>query len=124
MAKKNQARIVFGKIQKVYLSNETQIPEEDGGKSSLEEIIKDPEASDPADEAEKNILKDNIRSSLSCLNDEEQRLIKLLHGLDDEGTYSLEEAAAEMNISIEQAKIIEKCARGKLHRIKELEDDF
>ena len=93
-------------------SLDTPIGEED--ENSLGTFIMDVDSPSPVQEAELNILKEQIQEVLSELNDRERRVISLRFGIDDGYPRTLEEVGNIFNVTRERIRQIEAKALRKL----------
>ena len=113
-------------IQKISLepvSLETPIGEEDD--SHLGDFIEDEGAMSPDDYASNELLKDELNEVLLELTDREEKVLRLIFGLDDGRTRTLEEVGKEFNVTRERIRQIEAKALRKLKhpsRSKRLKD--
>ena len=72
----------------------------------------------PVQEAELNILKEQIQEVLSELNDRERRVISLRFGIDDGNPRTLEEVGTIFDVTRERIRQIEAKALRKLRHPK------
>ncbi len=93
------------------ISLETPVGEE-GGK--LSDLIEDPTAPDPADEAAAVMLKEQLSTALELLEPRERRVIEARFGLDNNGGETLEEISVALGLTRERVRQIEKDALVKL----------
>lgn len=68
----------------------------------------------PMDEAEKEILREQINNSLSSLSEREREVLELRYGLIDGRERSLEELSQQFNVTRERIRQIEAKALRKL----------
>lgn len=97
----------------------------DENESTMEDFVPDPNAESPADEATRELLRENLESVLKELTDREERVIRLRYGLDDNICHTLEEVGKEFGVTRERIRQIEAKAIRKMRhpsRIKRLED--
>ncbi|MBI2755233.1 MAG: sigma-70 family RNA polymerase sigma factor [Chloroflexi bacterium] len=85
--------------------------EQDG---QLGDLIEDPEAVSPVDEAALAMLKDTVHTVLGSLSQRESRIIALRFGLDDGRQRTLEEVGREFGVTRERIRQIEAKALRKL----------
>jgi RNA polymerase primary sigma factor len=105
------------------ISLETPVGEEDD--AHLEDFIRDEEASAPADEAGRQLLRRELESVLKSLTPREERVLAMRFGLDDGRARTLEEVGREFNVTRERIRQIEAKALRKLRhpsRSKRLRD--
>ena len=93
-------------------SLDTPIGEEDD--NPLGSFIVDADAPSPVQEAELNILKEQIQNVLADLSDRERRVISLRFGIDDGYPRTLEEVGSIFNVTRERIRQIEAKALRKL----------
>ena len=93
-------------------SLDTPIGEEDD--NPLGSFIVDADAPSPVQEAELNILKEQIQDVLADLSDRERRVISLRFGIDDGYPRTLEEVGTIFNVTRERIRQIEAKALRKL----------
>ena len=93
-------------------SLDTPIGEEDD--NPLGSFIVDADAPSPVQEAELNILKEQIQDVLSDLSDRERRVISLRFGIDDGYPRTLEEVGSIFKVTRERIRQIEAKALRKL----------
>ena len=93
-------------------SLDTPIGEEDD--NPIGSFIVDPDAPSPVQEAELNILKEQIQDVLSDLSDRERRVISLRFGIDDGYPRTLEEVGSIFKVTRERIRQIEAKALRKL----------
>ena len=98
------------------MSLETPAGEE--GDSLLGDFIEDKKVKNPSNEAEFNMLKDEIFSVLKTLLPREQEILKLRFGLDDGCSRTLEEVGIFFNVTRERIRQIEAKALRKLRQPK------
>lgn len=82
--------------------------------STLGDFIEDTDATEPLDEAAKEIMREHVRRSLSFLNVREREVLELRFGLLDGHEYTLEEISKKFNITRERVRQIESKALRKL----------
>ncbi|MBI4304517.1 MAG: sigma-70 family RNA polymerase sigma factor, partial [Chloroflexi bacterium] len=102
---------------------ETPVGDED--ESELADLIEDERAVAPEEEAAKEMLKDDIKETLKELPAREQRVIELRFGLNGERERTLEEVGAELGVTRERIRQIERQALMKLRhpsRSRKLKD--
>ncbi len=97
----------------------------DDGEGELGELLADPDAIDPAEEAGDELHRRFIRTALASLEERERRLLELRFGLDGE-PHSLDAIARELGISRERVRQLEQHAltqlAGQLDGVDELSD--
>jgi RNA polymerase primary sigma factor len=111
------------KISQEPLSLETPIGEEED--SHLGDFIEDRTAAPPVEVASYQLLKEQIDSVLSTLNDRERRVLQLRFGLEDGRSRTLEEVGEEFQVTRERIRQIEAKALRKLRhptRSRKLKD--
>jgi RNA polymerase primary sigma factor len=94
------------------ISLERPIGDEDN--STLGDFIEDQEATAPMDAAAKEILRDQIRNSLSALSERERQVLELRFGLIDGKDHTLEEVSQYFDVTRERIRQIEAKALRKL----------
>lgn len=97
--------------------------DEDSG--SLGDFIEDEDAISPVDAAARQMLREQIQSALSSLEDREREVLELRFGLVDGKDHTLEEVSGFFGITRERVRQIEAKALRKLRhpsRSKELRD--
>ena len=97
-------------------SLDTPIGEEDD--NPLGAFVMDVDSPSPVQEAELNILKEQIQEVLSELNDRERRVISLRFGIDDGNPRTLEEVGTIFDVTRERIRQIEAKALRKLRHPK------
>lgn len=85
------------KIAEEPLSLEKPVGDEDD--STLADFIEDQAVMMPMDEAEKEILREQINNSLSSLSEHEREVLELRYGLIDGRERSLEELSQQFNVT-------------------------
>ena len=111
------------KISQEPVSLETPIGEEED--SHLGDFIQDDNVPVPADAAAFTLLKEQLVEVLGTLNEREQKVLRLLFGLDDGRARTLEEVGKEFNVTRERIRQIEAKALRKLRhpsRSRKLKD--
>ena len=111
------------KIAQDPVSLETPIGEEED--SHLGDFIPDEDALAPAEAAAYSLLKDQIEEVLGSVNEREQKVLKLIFGLEDGRARTLEEVGKEFDVTRERIRQIEAKALRKLRhpsRSKKLRD--
>jgi len=111
------------KIAQEPVSLETPIGEEDD--SHLGDFIEDQDATSPADHAAYEMMKKQLENVLDTLTDREDNVLRLLFGLDDGRTRTLEEVGKVFGVTRERIRQIEAKALRKLRhpsRSKQLKD--
>lgn len=87
------------------------------GETRLADLIPADETDNPAVEASRSALRDELRSALAVLNPREKVVITIRYGLDNAGARTLEEAGRELRVTRERVRMIEIHALKKLRRI-------
>lgn len=100
------------KVAEEPISLERPVGDEDN--STLADFIEDQEAAAPMDEAAKEILREQIRNSLSSLSERERQVLELRFGLIDGQDHTLEEVSQYFNVTRERIRQIEAKALRKL----------
>jgi len=100
------------KVAEEPISLERPIGDEDN--STLGDFIEDQEASVPMDEASKEMLRVQVRQSLTSLTERERQVLELRFGLIDGQDHTLEEVSQYFNITRERVRQIEAKALRKL----------
>jgi RNA polymerase primary sigma factor len=111
------------KISQEPVSLETPIGEEED--SHLGDFIQDDDASEPAEAASYQLLREQLVEVLSTLTPREEKVLRLRFGLEDGRTRTLEEVGREFNVTRERIRQIEAKALRKLRhpsRSKKLKD--
>jgi RNA polymerase primary sigma factor len=91
-----------------------ELPIGKDGDSYLGDLVPDPNAVQPLDNASKLLLKAQIKEALATLTPRECSLMKLRFGLDDGRQRTLEEVGLEFSITRERVRQIEAKAINKL----------
>ena len=94
------------------VSLERPIGDEDN--STLADFIEDQDAAAPLDAAAKEILKEQVKNSLSALNERERQVLELRFGLVDGKDHTLEEVSQYFDVTRERIRQIEAKALRKL----------
>ncbi|TSC78847.1 MAG: RNA polymerase primary sigma factor [Parcubacteria group bacterium Gr01-1014_29] len=89
------------------ISLEAPIGDDDEETSMLGEFIEDQKMLTPAQEVDRQILKDQLRTILDDLSPREQKILKMRFGLDDGITHTLEEVGKEFGVTRERIRQIE-----------------
>ncbi len=89
--------------------------DDDGGKSTLGDFIKDDKILSPDQEVARRILADQLREILDELSPKEREILKLRHGLEDGIYHTLEEVGKKFGVTRERIRQIEAKA---LERIR------
>jgi RNA polymerase primary sigma factor len=89
--------------------------DEDDGKSTLGDFIKDDKILSPDQEVARRILADQLREILDELSPKEREILKLRHGLEDGIYHTLEEVGKKFGVTRERIRQIEAKA---LERIR------
>ncbi len=89
-------------------------PLSDEEENSLGDIIEDPHATGPAEQTERQVLRDEVRKVLSNLTLRERQVIELRFGLLDDHDHTLEEVGKKLKVTRERVRQIEERAIRKL----------
>lgn len=111
------------KIAQEPVSLETPIGEEED--SHLGDFIQDEEASQPAEAASYNLLREQLEEVLTTLSVREEQVLRMRFGLIDGKSHTLEEVGKEFDVTRERIRQIESKALRKLRhpsRSKKLRD--
>jgi RNA polymerase primary sigma factor len=114
------------KVSQEPVSLETPIGEEDD--SHLGDFLEDHAALAPAEAANHQMLREQMKDALDSLTQREQEVIRLRYGLDDGRSRTLEEVGREFNVTRERIRQIEAKALRKLrhpsrsHRLRDYLD--
>ena len=100
------------KISQVPIS--LQKPIGDEGDTHFGDFIEDKKAVSPANATLHSMLKEEITSVLSTLDDRERKILELRFGIMDGTSRTLEEVGAEFNVTRERVRQIESKALRKL----------
>ena len=100
------------KVSEEPISLELPIGDEDN--STLADFIEDQEAAAPLDEASREMLREQVQSSLAMLNDRERQVLELRFGLIDGKDHTLEEVSQYFDVTRERIRQIEAKALRKL----------
>ncbi len=100
------------KVSQEPVSLETPIGEEDD--SHLGDFLEDHAALAPAEAANHQMLREQMKDALDSLTQREQEIIRLRYGLDDGRSRTLEEVGREFNVTRERIRQIEAKALRKL----------
>lgn len=106
------------------ISLETSISREGEG-SELADFIEDKKVPAPEEQAEWDLLKERLRSTLASLLPKERRVIELRFGLNDRRSRTLDEVGMELGVTRERIRQIESKALKKLRhpsRSRKLKD--
>ena len=93
-----------------------ETPIGDDEENELGELIADPDALVPVDEAARSMMKDDLDDLLSELSPRERRIIQLRFGLSDGHQRTLEEIGKRLGISRERVREVERSALIRLRR--------
>jgi len=93
-----------------------ETPIGDDEENELGELIADPDALVPGDEAARALMKDDLDDLLSELTPRERRIIQLRFGLSDGHQRTLEEIGKRLGISRERVREVERSALVRLRR--------
>ncbi len=111
------------KIAQEPVSLETPIGEEED--SHLGDFIQDDEASQPSEEANFTLLREQLEEVLNTLTEREEQVLRMRFGLVDGKPHTLEEVGKEFDVTRERIRQIESKALRKLRhpsRSKKLRD--
>ncbi len=111
------------KVSQEPMSLETPVGTEDN--SSLADFIEDESVPGPADQASRQLLKEQMQDVLDGLSDRERKVLELRFGLRDGQTRTLEEVGQEFGVTRERIRQIEAKALRKLRhplRSRKLKD--
>jgi RNA polymerase primary sigma factor len=97
------------------ISLETPIGDEGG---QLSDFVEDHAVPKPAEEATTGLLRDQLGKTLESLPARERRIIEMRFGLDDGYSRTLEEVGAELGLTRERIRQLEKEALAKLRHPK------
>jgi RNA polymerase primary sigma factor len=100
------------KVSEEPVSLELPIGDEDN--STLADFIEDQEAAAPMDAASKEMLREQVQSSLALLSERERQVLELRFGLVDGKDHTLEEVSQFFNVTRERIRQIEAKALRKL----------
>ncbi|MBP6342987.1 MAG: RNA polymerase sigma factor RpoD [Candidatus Omnitrophica bacterium] len=100
------------KISQVPISLQTPIGDE--GDTHFGDFIEDKKAVSPANATLHSMLKEEITSVLSTLDERERKILELRFGIHDGTSRTLEEVGAEFNVTRERVRQIESKALRKL----------
>jgi RNA polymerase primary sigma factor len=106
------------KVQNILKSAEEPIslerPIGDEDSSQLGDFIKDNDAVEPMDAADKEMLRDQVHNALDALSERERQVLELRFGLLDGKDHTLEEVSNYFNVTRERIRQIEAKALRKL----------
>jgi RNA polymerase primary sigma factor len=111
------------KVSQEPMSLETPVGTEDN--SMLQDFIEDESVLGPADQASRQLLKEQMQDVLDGLSDRERKVLELRFGLRDGQTRTLEEVGQEFGVTRERIRQIEAKALRKLRhplRSRKLKD--
>jgi RNA polymerase primary sigma factor len=100
------------KVSEEPISLELPVGDEDN--STLADFIEDQEAVAPMDSASKDMLREQVKSSLALLSERERQVLELRFGLVDGKDHTLEEVSQYFNVTRERIRQIEAKALRKL----------
>ncbi len=100
------------KVAEEPISLERPIGDEDN--STLSDFIEDQEATVPMDAAVRDMLREQVRSSLDSLSERERQVLELRFGLVDGKDHTLEEVSQYFDVTRERIRQIEAKALRKL----------
>ena len=106
------------KVDRILRSAEEPIslesPVGDEESSTLGDFIKDDDALEPMDAADREMLKEMVQSALAALSERERQVLELRFGLLDGKDHTLEEVSRYFNVTRERIRQIEAKALRKL----------
>lgn len=102
------------------VSLERPVGDEDN--STLADFIEDQEAAAPLDAAVREVLREQVKRSLSTLSDRERQVIELRFGLADGKDHTLEEVSQYFDVTRERIRQIEAKALRKLRHPSQSSD--
>jgi RNA polymerase primary sigma factor len=105
------------------MSLETPVGDDDD--SALVDFIPDDSVDGPVEETNKELLREQVRKSLSSLSEREQKVLALRFGLGGGDSYTLEEVGDKIGVTRERVRQIEAKALRKLRhptRSRQLRD--
>jgi len=111
------------RISQEPMSLEMPVGEEDS--SFLGDFIEDDKVIGPVDAAARQLLKEQVRTALSVLNDREREVLMMRFGLQDGQEHTLEEVGKFFGVTRERIRQIEAKALRKLRhptRSRQLRD--
>jgi RNA polymerase primary sigma factor len=111
------------KISQEPVSIDMPIGEEED--SNLGDFLEDPNASDPVDEASRELLKEQMADAFETLTDRERAVLLMRFGVDGTQARTLEDVGKELGVTRERVRQIEAKALRKLRhpsRAKKLRD--
>jgi RNA polymerase primary sigma factor len=94
------------------MSLETPVGDDDD--SALVDFIPDDSVDGPVEETNKELLREQVRKSLSSLSEREQKVLALRFGLGGGDSYTLEEVGDKIGVTRERVRQIEAKALRKL----------
>jgi RNA polymerase sigma factor (sigma-70 family) len=86
------------------------------GETELADVVSDPTAPSPFDVVADGMLGQEVERLLSSLGERERQILRLRYGLDRGEPRTLEEVGAELNLTRERIRQIERSALAKLRR--------
>ncbi len=93
-----------------------ETPIGDDEENELGQLIADPDAAVPGDEAARSLMRDDLDELLAELRPRERRIIQLRFGLSDGHQRTLEEIGKRLGISRERVREVERSALIRLRR--------
>lgn len=113
-----QMRIPISKVKEILKISQVpislQTPIGDEGDTHFGDFIEDRKAVSPANATVQSMLKEEISSVLSTLDERERKILELRFGIHDGSTRTLEEVGSEFNVTRERVRQIESKALRKL----------
>lgn len=95
-----------------YVSLDTRIWE--NRETCLQDVIPDESVEGPEERADHEALRDALDSSLTCLPEREEQILRLSFGLDDEEPQTLDKIGSRLHISRERARQLKERALTRL----------
>jgi len=104
------------KIDQDTMSLESPVGDDDDGKSTLGDFVKDDSILSPDQESSRRILADQVKEILGDLSPKERKILEMRHGLVDGVTHTLEEVGLEFGVTRERIRQIEAKAHEKIRQ--------
>jgi RNA polymerase primary sigma factor len=89
------------------------------GDGELADVLSDPDATDPFEEAERSLRRQRIRNALAALPERERRILELRFGFEHE-PWTLDEIGRELDLTRERIRQLESQALVRLAALHEL----